>query len=406
MTAENHFPKLRAVEVRQVDRGGWPSIQLRDPLGLTDSVVIVPQYLAPVLLLCDGTRDADALTAAAQLRYGLPLDRELLQELMNALDQALLLDNQRYAQARDQALAVYRQAPFRPPALAGHVYPADPDELRRLLRGYLDDVDDDGPAPTGGTGLVSPHIDYARGGPVYAAVWKRAAAMARAADLVVLLGTDHKGEVGQITLTRQHYATPFGVLPTAREIVDALAQALGAGAAFDGELRHRDEHSIELAAVWLHYIRDERPCEIVPILCGSFAHFVSGAAEPAQDPALNALLGALAQAAAGRQVLVVAAGDLSHVGSAFSGPALDGDGRAQFRAADDELIGHMCAGDAEGFFGALRQAGDKYNVCGGPPIYLALRMLGRVKGQPVAYDSCPADEHDTSAVSVCGVVFQ
>jgi len=61
--------------------------------------------------------------------------------------------------------------------------------------------------------LVSPHIDYARGGPVYAHVWK-------------------------LTLTRQHYATPFGVLPTAREVVETLAGAMGAETAFAGELYH------------------------------------------------------------------------------------------------------------------------------------------------------------------------
>ena len=66
----------------------------------------------------------------------------------------------------------------------------------------------------------------------------------------------------------------------------------------------------------------------------------------------------------------------------------------------------MCAGDAEGFLAAIKRVQDRNNVCGVPPIYLALRMLGQVQGERVAYDRCPADEDGTSLVSVCGVVWK
>jgi AmmeMemoRadiSam system protein B len=253
---------------------------------------------------------------------------------------------------------------------------------------------------------VSPHIDYARGGPVYAQVWRAAAEAARAADLAVILGTDHYGQDGSLTLTRQHYATPFGVLPTAGDVVDALAEALGEEAAFADELDHRSEHSIELAAVWLHHIREGQPCEIMPILCGSFRLFIQGDVGAANDPALASALEALKAAASKRQTLVVAAGDLAHVGPAFGGHPLDLVGRARLQAADDALIERMCAGDAEGFLTGIQHVGDRNNVCGVPPIYLALRLLQPAQGELVAYDRCPADARGTSLVSVCGVVFR
>jgi MEMO1 family protein len=405
-----------------VVHGGQTRILLRDPLQLTDKTLLVPQTLAPVLVLCDGTReDARALSASLAVRYGLRLSPSTIEQLLTALDEALLLDNATFAQARDRALAEYRQAPYRSPINAGQSYPANVDELRRLLQGYLDAADGGSAAsryanlPTHEDalamssnicGLVSPHIDYARGGPVYARVWKRAAEMVQAADLAVVLGTDHFGEDGQLTLTRQHYATPFGTLPTAREAVDALAEAMGAEMAFAGELRHRSEHSIELAAIWLHYIRNGQPCEFVPILCGSFGRFIRSKAEPEGDPTINALLSAFRDVAVGRRVVVVAAGDLSHVGPAFGGQPVDFVERARLQAADDELIERMCAGDAEGFLTAVKRVQDRNNVCGVPPIYLALRMLGQVQGEQVAYDRCPADEDGTSLVSVCGVVWK
>jgi len=405
-TPESQFPKLRAVDPRPVVPGGRPSILLRDPLQLADGAIVIPQQLAPVLTLCDGTRDISGLRAALAIRFGLRTGPDVLERLVTALDEALLLDNDRFAEARERALAEYRQAPFRPPTLAGQSYPADADELRRLLDGYLEAVGDTSPDFADARGLVSPHIDYARGGTVYAHVWKRAADMVKAADLVVLLGTDHYGEDGRLTLTRQHYGTPFGVLPTAQEVVDTLAQAMGQDEAFAGELLHRSEHSIELAAVWLHHIRQGQPCELVPILCGSFSHFVRGEAAPEHDPTINGLVNTLRQTMDRRQVIVVAAADLSHVGPAFGGKALDIMGRARLQAADDKLIEQVCAGDAEEFFAAIKREGDRRNVCGLPPIYLTLRMLSPVQGERVAYARCPADQSDTSLVSVCGIVFK
>jgi AmmeMemoRadiSam system protein B len=406
MTAstDTQFPRLRVVDPRLVVHGGRPALLLRDPLQLGEKTVVIPQQSAPVLALCDGTRDISALQASLMVRCGLRVMPAELERLVAALDEALLLDNDRFARARARALAEYREAPFRPLASVDQSYPADVDELRQMLDGYLEAVDDTS-APFTGRGLVSPHIDYTRGGPVYAAVWKRAAEVARATDLAVLLGTDHYGDA-QFTLTRQHYATPFGVLPTAREVVDKLAQAIGEEEAFAGELFHRSEHSIELAAIWLHHVRQGKPCELVPILCGSFAHFVQGEAELQHAPAIGALVEMLSQVIGGRRVLLVAAADLAHVGPVFGGQPLDLVGRAQLQSADDELIAEMCAGDAEGFFAAIKRDGDRRNVCGLPPVYLALRALSPTQGERVAYDRCPADQNGTSWVSVCGVVLR
>ena len=405
-STNNQLPRLRAIQSQPVLRAGRQGILLRDPLRLTDKIVIVPQQLAPMLALCDGTRDSSGLRASLIVRYGVRVSLDIVDRILAALDEALLFDNDRYEQAREQAIAEFRQAPYRPPVLAGQSYPADAAELRRLLEGYLEQAADVIPAPASGRGLVSPHIDFARGGLVYAQVWKRASEMVRTADLAVILGTDHFGGSGQITLTRQNYATPFGTLPTATDVVDALGAAVGAEKVFCEELHHRGEHSIELAAVWLHHVREGQPCQLVPVLLGSFSDFVSGEAEPSGDLAIGALLDVLQRQTAGRTVIIVAAADLSHQGPAFGGRPLDFSGRARLQAIDDEIIARICAGDAEGFFHAIRRDGNRSNVCGLPPIYLALRMLEPVQGERVAYQRCPADEKGTSLVSVAGVVFE
>jgi AmmeMemoRadiSam system protein B len=326
--------------------------------------------------------------------------------MLEALDNACLLDNAHFAAAHADSLRAYRQAPYRTPAGAGQSYPADPDELRQQLQGYLDAVEHRKATLPEGRGLVSPHIDYARGGPTYAQAWMQVAEMVQAAEMVIVLGTDHYSEDGLLTLTGQNFATPFGVLPTATDAVEQLAEAIGPERAFANELHHRGEHSIELAAVWLHYLRGERPCPIVPVLCGSFQPFVQGPSSAAEDPELQAFVATCRALATRSRVLVVAAADLAHVGPAFGGRPLGWVERAQLQSSDEELMERVCAGDAEGFLTLIQGVGDRNNVCGVPPIYLALRVLEPVEGERVAYERCPADGGGTSWVSVCGIVFR
>jgi AmmeMemoRadiSam system protein B len=398
------LPKLRTIDPHPIVHGGRPSILLRDPLRLTDQAVIIPQQMAPLLILCDGTRDISGLCASFAIRYGMRIGTGVMEQLVAALDDALLLDNERFIQAQEQTLEEYRQAAFRVPASAGRSYPIEADQTRDLLNGYLNAVDDESTQLAEIRGLVCPHIDYARGGAVYAGVWKRAASAVRAADVVVILGTDHYGS-NLLTLTRQNYRTPFGVLPTAQDVVDHLAEAVGPETAFDGELLHRCEHSVELAAVWLHHARDGEPCETVPILCSAFGPFIHEETDPGQEPAFEALRDALEQATTGRRVFIVAAADLAHVGPAFGGAPQGAIERAQVQAADSESIAHMCAGDAAAFFEGIKRQRDAYNVCGLPAIYGALRLLAPVQGERTGYIQCRADEQDTSLVSICGVLW-
>jgi len=405
-------PKLRAIEAHLVQRGSQPAIMLRDPLQLSDQALFMRPQLALLLELCDGTRDESELRAALAVRAGLRLTPTVLEQILAQLDDALLLDNERSTQAYAAALQEFRAAPWRPPGLAGINYPANPDELRDTLQGYIDSAPDTGQQTDDRPirGLVSPHIDYQRGGPVYAQVWDRAAEAVCEAEIAIIFGTDHLGGEDGLTLTRQNYATPWGVLPTAHHIVDAVAQAMGDEAAFRDELHHRIEHSIELAAVWLHYLMGDRGnslCELVPILCGPFQRFVTEDDQPGQDTTMSAAIKALRAATASSRTIVVAAGDLAHVGPAFGDSyPIDFVGRAKLTAADQQLMTAICTGDAGAFFQEVKEEQDRRRICGLPPIYLTLRYLDGAKGEVSGYTQCPADQRSTSLVSICGIVFR
>lgn len=398
-------PRLRPIQSFPIMHQGQPTLLLRDPLHLTERAMLISQGLAPALALMDGTRDLGELHASLLVRFGLRVSMGELEQLVEHLDDALLLHSERFLEACGAALTHYRRAPYRYPSSAGASYPSDPDELTAMLDSYYDNCSEK-TTPFKGRGLICPHIDYERGGLVYAQVWDRMADAARAAEVAVIFGTDHNGDEGALTLTYQNYATPYGILPTATDVVDAVADAIGPELAFAEELHHISEHSIELAAVWLHHVRDRQPLALVPILCGSFHHFINTPFEPANDSTFAQAIKALTTALDGRPMLVVAAADLAHVGPAFGDAmAVDFTGRARLAAADDNLIQSICAGDAEAFYRQIEAEKDRRNVCGLAPIYLALRLLGETGGERAGYDRCPADQDRTSWVSVCGVVL-
>jgi MEMO1 family protein len=400
--------KLRPIQVHPIQHQGQQMLLLRDPLHLSEGAIAVPRAMGLLLGLMDGTRDEAALEAALQVRAGVRLAPGLLDQLLADLDEVYLLDNERFAEAKSAAMETYRQAPFRPLTMDGAAFSPQPDLASGHLQSYLDQLPpaEAQPRKAAIRGLISPHIDYQRGGPVYAQVWRAAAQAARDAELVIILGTDHQGSPGTITATRQSYATPWGLLPTDQQVVDALAEALGDESLFGEELHHRGEHSIELAGNWFHFIRGGEPVPLVPLLCGSFGDFVEGQADPAAHEPFTKAIDVLREVAASRRTLVVAAADLAHVGPAFGDPhGLDYIGRAQLRKADEGLLETIYRGDAMAFFEEIKAEGDRRNICGLPPIYLMLRLLGDSTGEKTGYDLCPADPQGTSFVTIAGVIL-
>jgi AmmeMemoRadiSam system protein B len=383
---------------------------LRDPWELSEQRLVVPHALAPLLHFCDGTRTIESIREEFSAYAGEDVPAEIVHDAIDALDAAFLLENARSQAMIQSALAQYRTQPFRPPALANRSYPQRPGDLNALFQGF---GFSNGSTPQANRlfrGIISPHIDYPRGGTVYAQVWQRAIPSILAADLVIILGTDHNGRPGSITLTQLPYATPFGLLPSDPALVQALAAAVGEENAFAEELNHRGEHSIELSAVWLHYVYDQfgkKPPPMVPVLIGSFHHHIVNDSHPSQDPALSRFLNVLQGEIAGRQALIVASVDLAHVGPNFGDPFdMDAERRARLTAEDNALMEIIAQGNAASFYGRIASIEDRNRICGFSPLYVMLRILGETDGIKVAYQHCPADTANTSLVSICGLLLQ
>ncbi len=401
-------PRLRSVDLAWVRHNGQNFLSLRDPLGIAESNIMLPEPVAPILAFSDGSRTLPEIRSALAIRVGLSLTIDDLRSIIGQLDQALMIENGAYRLAERRALNEYRSADRRPMSHAGAVYPRSASALEAQIDGWRSDVDEDQSwhRPDGDlVGMVCPHIDYARGHATYAELWTRAQADLSDIELAIILGTDHYGGPARLTPTLQNYATPYGALPTDQDIAVSLENALGSGA-YDEELHHVSEHSIELAAVWLHHFSRPRKLSVAPVLCGSFHPFAAGESKPEDDARLTAAIEALSEASRQRRTLIIAAGDLAHVGPAFGDPQpLDPVAKARLSAEDSESLAAIDSGDAEAFLEVSRSESDRRRICGLPPIYLMLRIIEGASGVSVGYGQCPADAANSSVVSIAGALL-
>ena len=403
-------PRLRPIDAVPVQRGGRVFLQLYDPARLSPHVLVVPQEIAPIVAMLDGTNTVRDIQAALMRQTGALIFAERIQEVVDRLDEALLLHSDRFRAHRTQLEEAFRQSAVREPCSAGSAYPTDPHELRRMLDASF--TADGGPAlphahpPDGSVaGLIAPHIDFERGGVAYAHAYK-ALAQGSDADLFVVLGTAHFAADSLYILTRKSFATPFGTAPTAAGLVDALASRAGQDL-FAEELVHRNEHSIEFQVLCLQHVLDGRDFEILPILCCSMDRAVGDEESPLAAPAVADFLGALRDVvgSCGRKVCVIAGADLAHVGRQFGDEfALTPQVMADVEAADRQCLSFIEQLDADGFYDSIRIDGNARNVCGLPPIYALMNAIEAARCELLDYRQ--ATDYDLQrAVTFASLAF-
>ena len=395
--------RLRTVNVLPATHENRQMVLLQDPLGIASKSVLIPPEVTPLLMLCDGTRSVEQIQSDLATKYGFIVQLDEIQAWLQLLNDAALLENDDFRLQKEKVLKAYRENASRHMTLADDIYPAESEALSAALEPYLTLAS---PALNGEffAGMICPHIDYFRGWRVYAEVMSRARESIKEAEFIIVLGTDHFDDGNPLSLTQQSYKTPYGVLPTPKQLVSSLQRELPEIDMFAGELRHRFEHSIELALVWLHHMRDGASCDVLPILCGAHDLFFEEDGN-AEQLWVSTFITKLKDMIQGKKALIVAAADLAHVGLAFGGTAIAAEQRAQVALADEKLLQQVKDVDPQAFIDEINIVNDRYNVCGTTPIYLLLRLLAPSTAQIVGYELCPADPYETSWVSVCGALI-
>jgi len=394
-----------------VEQDGQRLIALRDPAGFTDQVVAFPIPLLDLISLFDGEHGVPEIQEILRARHGEAPSAEQIGTLIESLDEAGFLDSERFEARRRSIDDSFRLNPVRPAVHAGGAYAGEADALAAQIDGFF--VHPEGPgAPknpaTGGSsatlrGLVAPHIDFHRGGPVYA--WAYRTLLERSdADLFVVLGTCHAGMADPFAVTLKPYDTPLGAVPTDQEFCEALGRRYGADL-LSCETAHRSEHSIEFQVVMLRHVLGARPVSIVPVLASYLHEAVWSRGDPERDPRVPRFIDALlaTMAASRRKVCVIAGVDLAHVGPRFGDPeANTEESLAAVKTADLAMLEAVTAGDPTAFFASVVHDGDRRRICGLSPIYTFLRALPGATGRLLRYQQWPDPQ---GAVSFCAVTF-
>jgi MEMO1 family protein len=368
-------PRLVPLEPRPITLDdGSHAIALRDPYGVLDGMALVTPAAYWVLAHFDGQHTPSEVRAALD-HVGVKIELADVERVAAQAAETGLVFGPAYEERRAAALAAYRSAP-REPACAGGAYSADASELEAMLAGFYTHPEGPGRRDTAsraGDGLrllVAPHIDFHRGGPVYAHAY--AALEGCDADLFVVFGTAHASPRRLFTLTRQDFDTPLGPVATDRAVVNALTAELGEDELLGDELVHRGEHSCEFQVVWLRWLFGNRPFRAVPVLCSSISHL----GDPARET--DRFLAALARATEGRKVCFVAGADLAHVGPQYGDVAAPTrDDLMRLEAQDRNTLAFLAAGDAAAFHRDAIVDDERRRLCGVAPIYAAMRAAGR-----------------------------
>ena len=214
---------------------------------------------------------------------------------------------------------------LRPSPLAGTWYPADPDALARSVDEYLAQAVL--PEWSGDVlGVIAPHAGHIYSGPV--AGYAFAALRGRTPDVVAVLSPYHNFHTSPF-LTSSHgaYVTPLGEIPVAQGLLDDLDDRLhhSLGVGLTRVARDR-EHSLEIELPFLQRALS-RPFHLLPIMVRVI------------DPHLAEGLGrALADLLRGRNFLLVASTDLSHVYTQKQAERFDAEMLRQFEAFTPESL--------------------------------------------------------------------
>lgn len=411
-------PKLRPLAARRIEHGGESLVVLEDSSRLAESpVVLALDAYLHVVRHFNGRNsliDVQGLALRATSQY---LELSAIRELVERLDRALALEGPRL----DAAVRAFRESRLRPAAMAGRSYSNEPERLaadiNRLFRGpggaglpALPPPNDRGGNGTARRGprlraVLSPHIDFHRGGPVYTWAYRNLVEQSDA-DLFVILGVAHQFCKRRFVLTRKDFETPLGVVKTDQDYIDRLVEAAGPRF-FDDELTHGGEHSIEFQAVFLKHAMGDRPFAIAPILVGSFHDLMARGVDPMTDPEVSRFVEAMrrVERASGRRVAYIGGVDLCHVGPEFGDPnPVDDALLGRIRSFDRDLLSRAEAADPGGWFQAVAAVGDRWRVCGLAATYTMLQAIGPCRGELLKYHQA-VDDRRSCCVSFASMAF-
>jgi AmmeMemoRadiSam system protein B len=188
---------------------------------------------------------------------------------------------------------------MREAVVAGSFYPAGSEELRQMIKNFIDKIE---PKRRACLGIVAPHAGYAYCGKTAASVYVN---VSTGFETAVIIGPNHSGAGVGVATSLETWKTPLGSLEVDREFVREISKD---SIILEDPQSHWSEHSIEVQLPWLQYrFKDFR---IVPITINPIYFDVDSCKEIGEKIAEVAK-------ALRRKVLIIASSDFTHYGSMY-----------------------------------------------------------------------------------------
>jgi len=394
------LPMIRNLEVFPVKVEGETVFCLRDPEGYVEQQAYLSPHAFFIASCLNGKNTVHEVQKLFEKQFtGQSLDKKWISEVVTFLDENFFLFNKRFETLRKRVEKKFLSAPTRPAYFAGKSYPNFPDQLREVINQFF--LHPTGPQrlpdfsslsydlPTA-KGLITPHIDFQRGGPAYAHGYYSLFQHGRP-DLFFVFGVSHLSPPTPFILTRKDFHTPLGTIKTNTEIVDQLAAACQWDP-FAFEIAHRTEHSIEFQVVMLSYLYGTN-IEIVPVLCGAFPddfETVDASQPDTINPFINVCRSVLADRE--KRVTLISGVDLAHVGRRFGDPFdITSETTEQVRIRDHEDLKWALDVNPDSFLSSLMKDKNERRVCGKNCIYATLKILKGISdsGEELDYNHAP-----------------
>lgn len=326
-------PRLRNVERIPLSRGGEQLVVLRDPMGIAEPLAIDAELVA-ILDAIDGKRSPAQIRQSLLMTKALDVPLPDLVALLADLDEAGLLDGERFKARWAAVHDAFFDADERAPQLAGVLYPDDPIALARELDEHIGAIT----CANEASALLVPHGPPAIVGRVLAQTLPALPAPDEL-DFVVILGADHHPGLLPYTVLDKPWRTPLGLAACEHDVVAALVRRVPW---LDREaIRHRIAHSIEWSLLFLQHAWRGRTPPIVPVLCGA-----TTCADGRAHDGVAELATALESMLDGARALVCASAELTHAGPAYGRPLLDAAGLDAVETRDRDLLGALVRGRA------------------------------------------------------------
>ena len=393
-------PKLIPLDIFPVNDNRERLICLRDPFNRDNGPVVVSELAYYILTFFDGKTSIDEVISVFMAKYGRKLDKNEIENLLNEMDRALLIDNERYRLNSSKIESQYLKSEIRDPFHSGLSYPEDKSELDKLIKGFYKKANNSNNGIKGELkGLISPHIDFNRGGTSYAIAYRELIERSDA-DTFLIFGTSHYARNSNpFILTKKSFSTPFGRVDTDINFIEEL-ESKCSWDLFEGEIYHRNEHSIEFQVIFLkHLLGNRKEFKIIPVLCNSFHEYVNQEISPKSDWKISKFLDVLKDTVDKhtRSILLIAGVDMAHVGPKFGDPdPVDDNTISWIEKRDNLTLSYAEKIDAEGFYKSVEEEKDKRKICGLSSIYSLLKVIDADKGKVLNYDK--ALEPDTGSV--------